>query len=284
MEKIVQQYITTPLGVFRLVGNCIKRYGLGLRETWLIGLVLNLLLQPLVLFFWALLMQGAKVAVPVLLVVEFIIITFLIGLALIKAHHALLGRPISLGRTAAKIKSHYFPYAIICLIYLLLLYASLWLALRIAFANPFVGPQTSEWGTILGTGVLPLLIQIATAVIVIYFLIFAAPLILLDEGPFFASLRKSCHLVFHHWWHVFIFLILAFIVIAIWQFILVNIADFIFGFFAYINLPYALLIGQIIDRIIVGALVFPAWIIMILVIFNDLKLRIGQMPTTNLQI
>ncbi|MGB6976735.1 MAG: hypothetical protein WBE18_04695, partial [Gammaproteobacteria bacterium] len=116
------------------------------------------------------------------------------------------------------------------------------------------------------------------------YLCVAALLVLFDSTHILTSFRDSCKLVFHHWWHTFLFIIIIIFLIAILQTILMAPLNATSWLSMQVNLPFAWLINQLIGRIIVGALLFPAWIILILVIFHDLKLRIGRTQTSSLQI
>ncbi|MGB6976736.1 MAG: hypothetical protein WBE18_04700 [Gammaproteobacteria bacterium] len=283
----MQKYALTPLNAFQLVGNCVTHYWSAFRETWSIGLLFGLVLQSIVIFFVLILMLGFKFRIPVF-ALGFLIITFLTGLGLIKAHQALLGEHIHLRKTIVKMKSHYFSYVTICLLYFLLLYLSAWLSVNIAASGLFEGSHPSKLNMIVGTGIFSLLILILIAMITIYvfiFLIFATPLILLDGNSMLVSFKKSWRLVFRHWWHVFIFLLLAVIVIGLWQSFLEALSLIILEFLIYVHLPFAWgAIGHIVSRALVDTLLFPAWITVILIIFNDLKLRLGQIQAPHLQI
>jgi hypothetical protein len=270
MQKYPQKYPVIPLNVFYLIGNCITHYWSTFREIWPIALLFNIILQPVAAFFLIILELGTP-AVYGTVILEFLLVTIVGAMALMKTHYSLLGYPIHFSETWAKVKARYFPFIGASLIFTVIALGGSLLVLRLYFASMPPNPFTF-YSAVFTEIILPLVIQIAFTIFGVYFF-FAAPLALIYNSQVLESFKKSWQLVHHRWWHTFMLIFLVVILISIVQLILTIPLNVAFGISSNFDVSFVSIFTLIIGKIVIGTLLFPAWIILILLILHDLKLR-----------
>jgi hypothetical protein len=267
----VKQYPTVPRNVFQLIGAGITNYWPVLKSTWQISLAIGL-----TYFVVSSVAQINKWVGVGLLIPAFLLAILLNGLFWVRADRALRGQQIKVAEAMAKVKPRYLPMLGVGILLALIMGGIVLIGVGIGyFLISVLHASTPVIGALM-------LVICALLLVLIIYLYFPVLLVLFDDNSVLSSFKASCQLVHRYWWHTFWSLLITFLLIFSISFTLFGLLVMLFlGSAALPNNPdlsapslfgTSLIIFNII-KILANAILYPAIFTMVLLIFNDLKLR-----------